>query len=77
MLFRTQIVSQKKYLTASAADGGSDQAPRFETLFMLNSIEHEILNAHKHMYQERRHFLGSDKPSMLFFPLINVNINSL
>ena len=37
-------------------------------------FEHEILNAHKYKkkYQEIRHFLGSDKPRMLFFSLINV-----
>ena len=34
--------------------------------FMLNSVEHEILNAHKYKNKEIRHFLGSDKPKMLF-----------
>ena len=40
----------------------------FETNFMLNSAEQEILNAHK---SKRKHikkssFSGSDKPRMLF-----------
>ena len=42
---------------------------------MLNSIEQEILNAHKYKNIKKiRLFLGSDKPGMLLFPLINVNI---
>ena len=42
---------------------------------MFNSAEHEILNAHKYKkYQEIQHFSGSDKPRMLFFLLINVEI---
>ena len=39
----------------------------YKTFSMLNSAEHEILNAHK--YQEIQHFSGSDKPRMLFFLL--------
>ena len=40
---------------------------------MLNSIEHEILNAHKYKNIKKfGFFLGSDKPRMLFFLLINV-----
>ena len=40
--------------------------------FMLNSVDHEILNAHKYKkYQEIRHFICPDKPRMLFFPLVN------
>ena len=47
----------------------------YKTFFMLNSFQHEILNAHKYeKYQEIRHFVGSDKPRMLFFPLINVKM---
>ena len=45
----------------------------YKTFFMLNAVEHEILNAHKYKkYQEIRLSLGSDKPRMLFFPSINV-----
>ena len=43
--------------------------------FMLNSVEHEILNAHK--YKNIKNFglfSGLDKPRMLFFPLINVKM---
>ena len=42
---------------------------------MLNSVENEILNAHKYKkYQEIWLFLGSDKSRMVFFPLINVKM---
>ena len=42
---------------------------------MLNSVEHEILNAHKYKNIKKFSFLlGSDKPRMLFFPLINVKM---
>ena len=40
--------------------------------FMLNSVQHEIINVHK--YKDIKKFgsyLGSDKPRVLFFPLIN------
>ena len=48
-------------------------AQGYKSIFMLNSGEHEILNAHKYAkYQEIQHFSGSEKPGMLFFPLINV-----
>ena len=42
---------------------------------MLNSAEHEILNAHKYKkYQEIQAFLDSGQPRMLFFPLIIVKM---
>ena len=41
---------------------------------MLNSTEHEILNAHKFKNIKKFSFLGSDKPRMLFFLLINVKM---
>ena len=42
---------------------------------MLNSIDHEILNAHKYKNIKKfGFFLGSGKPRMLFFPLINVKM---
>ena len=45
---------------------------------MLNSIEHEVLNAHKYKNIKKfGFFLGSDKPRMLFFPLINVIVGIL
>ena len=50
----------------------------YKTFFMLNSIEHEILNAHKYKNINKiRLFLGSDKPRMLFFPLINVKMPTI
>ena len=39
---------------------------------MLNSAEHEILNAQT--YEEIKHYFGSDKPRMLFFLLIKVEM---
>ena len=43
--------------------------------FMLNSAEHAILNARKYKkYREIKHFVGSDKPRMLFFLLIKVEM---
>ena len=47
-------------------------------IFVLNSAEHGILNAHK--YQDIKKFgffLGSDKSRMLFFPLINVKMPTI
>ena len=45
---------------------------------MLNSAEHEILNARMYKkYREIQHFLGSDKPKMLFFVLINVKMPTI
>ena len=45
---------------------------------MLNSVEHEILNAYKYKTsQVIRLFLGSDKPRMLFFPLIHVKMPTI
>ena len=42
---------------------------------MLSSGEHEILNAHKYKnMKETQLFSGSDKPIMLFFLLINVDM---
>ena len=47
---------------------------------MLNSVEHEILKAHTCKYKTIKKsniFLGSDKPRMLFFPLINVKMPTI
>ena len=46
----------------------------YKTFFILNSDEHEILNVHKYKNIKKCCFLGSDKPRMLFFLLINVKI---
>ena len=43
---------------------------------MLNSVEHEILNAHKYKNIKKVSFLlGSDKPTMLVFPLYTCSQN--
>ena len=53
----------------------STARPRgYKTFFMLNSFEHKIFNAHKYKNIKKSAFLGSDKPRMLFFPLINVKM---
>ena len=45
---------------------------------MLSSAKHEILNAHKYEKCKKiQHFLGSDKPRMLFFLLINVKMPTI
>ena len=47
----------------------------YKTFFILNSAEHELFNARK--YKNIKDFsfcLGSDKPVMLFFLLINVKM---
>ena len=45
---------------------------------MLNSAEHEILNAHKYKkYQEIQVFAGSDKPRMLYFLLVHVKMPTI
>ena len=42
---------------------------------MLNSAEHGILNAHKYKNIKKFSFFsGSDKPTILFFLLINIKI---
>ena len=47
----------------------------YEIFFMLSSVEHEILNAHKYKNIKKfGFFLGSDKPRMLFFLHINVKM---
>ena len=43
---------------------------------MLNSAEHEILNAHKYE-NSNKHFAGSEKARMLFFLLINVKMSAI
>ena len=46
--------------------------------FMLNSVENEIVNAHKFKKLKKFGlFLSSNKPRMLFFPLINVKMPTI
>ena len=49
------------------------QTPRLENFFNA----HEILNAHVYKIIKKFAFLGSDKPKMLFFPLINVKMPTI
>ena len=50
----------------------------YKTFLMLNSVEHEILNAHKYKkYQEIWFILGSDIHKMLFFPLTYVKMPTI
>ena len=44
---------------------------------MLKSAEHEILNAHEYTNIKNQFFLGSDKPIILFFLLINVKMPTI
>ena len=51
------------------------KAQGYKTFSMLNSIEHEILNAHKCKNIEKfSFFVGSDQPRMPFFLLLNVKM---
>ena len=43
---------------------------------MLNLVEHEVLNAYKYKIS-RKLLSGSDKPGMLFFMLINVDMPTI
>ena len=57
-----------------------DQARGYKTFFMLNSVEHEILKAHKYMYKNIKKlsfFSDSDKARMLFFLLIDVKMPTI
>ena len=50
----------------------------YKTFFILNSVEHEILNAHKYKKISRNSaFLGPDKPRMIFFPRTNVKMPTI
>ena len=50
----------------------------YKTFFMLNSAEHEILNAHKYKNINKLSiFSGSDKPRMLFSLLIKVEMPTI
>ena len=50
----------------------------YKTLFMLKSVEHELLNAHKSKNIKKFSFFSdSDKPKMLFFLLTNVKMPTI
>ena len=53
-------------------------AQGYKTFFMLNSVEHEILNARKYTSIKKFSFFSdSEKPRMLFFLLINVKMSTI
>ena len=54
-----------------------DLSQGYKTFFMLNSVQHEILDAHKYKISRNSAFLCLDKPRMLFFTLINVKCQQL
>ena len=70
------LCTKKLYRSCCAC---SKAWPRgYKTFFLLNSVEHEILNAHKYKkYQDIKHFSGSDELRMLFFPLTNVKMPTI
>ena len=49
----------------------------YKTFFMLNSVQHEILNAHKYKNMKKKAFSDSNKPRMLFFLLKNVKMPTI
>ena len=50
----------------------------YKTFFVLNFVEHANLNAHKYKISGNSAFFsGSDKPRMLFFLLINVQMPTI
>ena len=49
----------------------------YKTFCMLSSVEYEILNAHKYKNIKKIGLLDSDKPIMLYFPLIHVKMPTI
>ena len=49
----------------------------FKTFSTFNSVEHEVLTAHRYKNIKKFVFLDSDKPRMLLFLLINVKIPTI
>ena len=49
----------------------------YKSFFVLNSAEHEIFDHHKYKNIRKFCFLCSDKPRMLFIPLINVKMPTI
>ena len=59
---------------SAQANQNVNRARGYNFFFMLSSVEHGILNAHKYKNIFKISFLCSDKPRMLFFLLINVKM---
>ena len=69
---------RKPYKCGTFEDKNTNQSQGYKTFFILNSVEYEILNAHKHKNIKKFGiFLGSDKSKMLFFPLLNVKMPTI
>ena len=49
----------------------------YKTFSLFNSVEHEILMLVSIKISSNSAFLGSDKPRMLFFPLIHVKMSKI
>ena len=73
---RSKKMRQTKQIRHIQAFNSQTRPRGYKTFFMLNSIEREILNVHTVKYTYRL-FLGSDKPRLLFFSLINVKMPTI
>ena len=71
-IYTTKRYSQKSNTCDS--HNQDNQAQGYKTFSMLNSVEHEILMLKRIKISSNSAFIGSDKPRMLFFPLIHVMI---
>ena len=59
-------------------NGSVTRARGYKTFFLLNSLEHEISNAHKYKNIKKFSFFSdSNKSRMLFFLLINVKMPTI
>ena len=72
------LLDRKQYISATANYMYAHytiniMARGYNKIFVLNSAEHEILNAHKYenIKKFRGFFSGSYEPRMLFFPAHN------
>ena len=72
LLLKKTVPSVKRCCLSS-----TDWPRGYKTFFMLNSVEHEILNAHKCKNVKKFGFLGSGQPRILFFPLIDVKMPTI
>ena len=75
VLFRTTYIPRKNCLNDLSCKSKNPRAG--PEVIKLNSVGHEILNAHKYIHIKKLGVLGSDQPRMLFFPLKNVKCQQL
>ena len=72
------IVKKRTGMVFASTSIAAEARPRgYKTFFMLNSVEHAILNVHTLKVYRNSAFLGSVKPRMLFFQLINVKMPTI